>query len=185
MCDCREAKCAVQLGIVNMSAIWSPGFTPTDATVDVAYRGNGALGLGDQICSILLSEKRKSPFFPFYIFPLLSVPLSAVRTALLLQWTPMKKLLISFFNNDDSDNCRRRRLLIRRSMRMKASALWKRLSLSLSLSPPDYLHRLFGSPRAPRRDGASEMEYRAFGTRKNCRSVARFMKQFRTIQPFS
>ena len=82
MCDCREAKCAVQLGIVNMSAIWSPGFTPTDATVDVAYRGNGALGLGDQICSILLSEKRKSPFFPFYIFPLLSVPLSAVRTAL-------------------------------------------------------------------------------------------------------
>ena len=70
MCDCREAKCAVQLGIVNMSAIWSPGFTPTDATVDVAYRGNGALGLGDQICSILLSERGN---LPFYIFPLLSV----------------------------------------------------------------------------------------------------------------
>ena len=66
----------------------------------------------------------------FYIFPLLS----ALSASLLLQWTPMKKLLISFFNNDDSDNCRR--LLIR------PMSVHENESELLRLSLLDYLHRL-------------------------------------------
>ena len=36
--DCWKAKCVVQLSIVNISTICLPGFTPANATVDVADR---------------------------------------------------------------------------------------------------------------------------------------------------
>ena len=114
-------KCSVQLGIVNISTIWLPGFTLANETVDVADGG-----LGTKFVPFCCQKEEISLSTSFRFFQ-----------CLVLQWTPMKKLLISFFNNDDSDNCRRRRrrLLIRcRSMRMKASGPRKRLFLSWIIS---------------------------------------------------
>ena len=138
-----KVKCAVQLGIVNISTIWLPGFTLANETVDVADGG-----LGTKFVPFCCQKEEISLSTSFRFFQ-----------CLVLQWTPMKKLLISFFNNDDSDNCRRRRrLLIRCHLSVHENESERSEEAPLSLL--DYLHRLFGSPRAT--DGASEIEYSAF-----------------------